>query len=73
LGVGRRPAGERRIGGVDRALEVGGGAEPDVGLDFAAVRIEHFARPLARGEAGTVDEMVDAAHGSGLSLRFRAS
>ena len=68
LRVGRCPAGERRIGRIDRALEVGRGAEPDACLDLAAVGIEHVALSLARGEARAVDEMVDSAHGA--AFRF---
>jgi hypothetical protein len=30
-------------------------------LHLPLVRIEHLTLPLARGEAGTADEMVDAA------------
>ena len=52
--------GWRGIGGVDRLLEVGGGAEADLGLDLALVGVEHVALALARSEAGTADEMVDA-------------
>ena len=57
-------AGCAALRGVDRLLEVGGGAEADIGLDLALVGVEHIALPLARSEAGTADEMIDAAkHG----------
>jgi hypothetical protein len=52
---------QRGLGRVNGFLEVRGGAEADVGLDLALVGIEHIALPLARGEGGTGDEMVDAA------------
>jgi hypothetical protein len=32
-----------------------------MGLDLALVGVEHVALPLARSEAGSADEMVDAA------------
>ncbi len=54
-------AGCAAIGGVDRLLEIGGGAEADLGLDLALVGVEHVALALAGSEAGTADEMVDAA------------
>ena len=61
LRVGGRPFGLRGLRRIDRLLEVGGGAEADVGLDLALVGVEHIALPLARSEAGTADEMIDAA------------
>ena len=63
LRVGRGP---RRLGGergVDRAVEFGGAAEPDARLDHAVRRVPHIAMARRRGDAGAVDEMVDAAHG----------
>ena len=64
LRVGRGPGRLRGLGGIDRLLEVGRGAEADMGLDLALVGVEHVALALARSEAGTADEMVDAAkHG----------
>ena len=47
LRVGRRPGGLRGLRGIDRFLEVGGGAEADMGLDLALVGVEHVALPLA--------------------------
>ena len=43
-------AGWAARGGVHRPLEIGGGAEPDVGLDGALVGVEHvaFARRRTR-------------------------
>jgi hypothetical protein len=46
---------------VDRLLEVGGGAEADVGLNLALVGVEDVALPFARSEAGAADKMVNAA------------
>ncbi len=64
LRIGRGPGRLGGLGGVDRFLQVGRGAEADIGLDLALVGVEHVALSLARGEAGTGDEMVDAAkHG----------
>ena len=64
LRVGRGPAGLRGEGGVDRLLQIGGGAEADMSLDLALIGVEHIALPLARSEGGSADEMVDAAkHG----------
>ena len=64
LRVGRGPGGLRGLRRVDRLLEVGRGAEADIGLDLALVGIEHISLPLARSEGGTADEMIDAAkHG----------
>ena len=40
-------AGCAALRGVDRFLEVGGGAEADMGLDLALVGVEHVALPLA--------------------------
>ena len=52
--------------GVDRALQLAGASEPDLGLDRAAVGVEHLARALARRIAFAADEMVDVTqHGSG--------
>ena len=69
LRVGRGPGGLGGLGGIDRLLEVGGGAEADLGLDLALVGVEHVALPLARSEGGTADEMVDAAkHGYASSI-----
>ena len=77
LRVGRRPRRLRRFRRVDRFLEVGRGAEADVGLDLALVGVEHVTLPFSASEAGTADEMIDAAkHGlrvlnnAGLGLRL---
>ena len=43
LRVGRGPARLRGLGGGDRASQVGGGAEADLGLDPALVGIEDVA------------------------------
>ena len=51
LRVGRGPGGLRGLRGVDGLLEVGRGAEADMGLDLALVGVEHVALPLARSEA----------------------
>ena len=51
-------------GGIDGLLQVGGRAEPNLRLRLPLVGIEHVALTLARSEAGTADEMIDAAkHG----------
>ena len=59
LRVGRRPAGLGGIGGVDRLLQVGGGAEADPGLDRALVGVEDVRFAVAGGIARAADEMVD--------------
>ena len=51
LRVGRGPGGLRGIGGVDRLLQVGGGAEADPGLDLALVGVEDVAFAGPRGIA----------------------
>ena len=64
LRVGRGPGRLSGFGGVNSLLEVGRGAEADMGLNLPLVGVEHIALPFARSEAGTADEMVNAAkHG----------
>ena len=48
LRVGRGPGREGLAGGGDRALEVGGGAEADLRLHAAIVRVEHVAAAARR-------------------------
>ena len=50
LRVGRGPGRLGGARGVHRALEVGGRAEADMGLDLALVGVEHVALPLAAGK-----------------------
>ena len=65
LRIGRRPRRLCRPRSIHRFFEVGGRTEADMGLDLALVGVEHFRLTLARGKAGTADEMVDAAkHGN---------
>ncbi len=59
LRVGRGPFRLGGAGGVHRALEVGGAAEADAGLDLALVGVEHVARTLSGRIAFAGDEMVD--------------
>ncbi len=64
LRVGRRPRRLGILGGVDSLLQIGSGAEANIGLDLALVGIEHIALTLAGSEGGTADEMIDTAkHG----------
>ena len=61
LRVGRGPGRLGGLGGVDRALELGGGAERDLRLHLALVGVEDVAAARAVGRiAVAADEMVDA-------------
>src|SRR4029079_11150107 len=76
LRVGRGPGRLGGLGGIDGFLEVGGTAEADLRLHLALVVVEDVALAFARSEAGTADEMIDAAkhrYASSLSLKGLAA
>jgi hypothetical protein len=62
LRVGRGPAGLGGLGGGDRLVEIGLGAERDPGLDLAGVRVEHLYRAGSGATGMADDDMVDVTH-----------
>ena len=74
LGIGRGPAVEGVLGGLDGAIHLGHRGQLDAGLDLTGVGVEHV-RVAARGtgEGRAVDEMVDVAHDRKGSWRTKQS
>jgi hypothetical protein len=62
LRIGRGPAVEGGLGGLDRAVHLFVVGQLDPRLNLARVRIEHVGTGPRRPEASAVDEVVDLAH-----------
>jgi len=70
LGVGRGPAVEGVLGGLDGPVHLGDRGQLHPGLNHAGVRIEHVGEAArGAGEGCAVDEVVDVAHDRTLSFR----
>ena len=69
LRIGRGPALERRLGGLDRAVDLAGRGQLDAGLNLARVGIEHVAEPARSAlERLAVDEVANVAYHASISL-----